>query len=472
MSDLPPEFVYQEHIRNKIVARRKTNVVSVPGSGKTRPIVEAVVELGRLYPPGVEVYKFPYGPILVVCTGPAIATWLRQFPEWGNCSELPDQMYVVRGPKHKRIQLWDQAQESRGGIYITNFSVFLRDYAYIKPIGWAVIIADEYHRCMRRKKKNRTYAAFLSLSRKVDIVILATGSLMRKHPASMFTAFQIIEPKIFRSYWKFVNTYCIVTDGHFGMEIGGVKNVESLQGIIDTYMAYIPREAVAEQLPDGRRMPIYAEMTSEQAKIYKDLTEDMISILKDSLIVTPNELAKLLRLRQLLCCPRILDPSLGMGGGFDLIVDKLEEQSHAVIFVPFRPACIYIQYELKLRGYQHVHMIRGGISHDEQTQEINAFKETRGILICTIAYAESFDLETCDTSHFLGYDYSLDVNEQAEGRTQRAISEYEYVTWNYIKYMNTIDEDFLNELTEDMHNVRRVMKRPESLINALKGIRP
>ncbi|MEK0326694.1 MAG: helicase-related protein, partial [Nitrosopumilus sp.] len=174
----------------------------------------------------------------------------------------------------------------------------------------------------------------------------------------------------------------------------------------------------------------------------------------------------------LLCCPRILDTSLGMGGGFDLIVDKLEETPHAVIFVPFRPACIYIQYELKLRGYQHVHMIRGGITHDEQTQEINAFKEARGILICTISYAESFDLETCDTSHFLGYDYSLDVNEQAEGRTQRAISKHEYVTWNYVKYMNTIDEHFLNELTEDMHNVRRVMKRPESLINALKGIRP
>lgn len=468
MTEVPEEFIYQGYIRRQVVKLLKTVVVSVPGSGKTRPTVEALVELGRIYPPGPTLT--PHGPILVVCTGPAIATWRRQLPGWSQCPELEQEIHIVRGPKHKRVQLWTQAEQSNGGIYITNYSIFLRDYAYILAARWSTMIADEYHRCMRRKKKNRTYAAFLSLSRKVEVVILLTGSLMRKNPASMFTAFQIIKPKLFRGYWKFVNTFCIVTEGHFGKQIEGVRNVKALQEIMDRYMAYIPKEAVVDQLPDGRRMTMYAEMTQEQAKIYKDLTEDMISELKDSILVTPNVLTRLIRLRQLLCCPRILDPSLGMGGGFDLILDKLQDQSHAVIFVPFRPACEFIPDELRRRGYKNVYMIRGGISPDQQDEQVNAFRETRGILVCTISYAESFDLETCDTSHFLGYDYSLDVNEQAEGRTTRAISEFEYVTWNYVKYLGTHDEDFLQELGTDMHNVRRVMQRPESLINALRGI--
>ncbi len=471
MTEIPPEFVYQGHIRRKIVERLKTNVVSVPGSGKTRPIVEALVELGRIYT-NTGGHAFPYGPIFIVCTGPAIATWLRQLPEWSQCPELTEEIYVVRGPKHKRTQLWNQALTTQSGIYITNYSIFLRDYAYHRDVGWAALIADEYHRCMRRKKKNKTYKVFLSLSRHIAIVVLATGSLMRKHPASMFTAFQIIHPKLFRSYWKFVNTYCIVTEGHFGKDIGGVKNVESLQGIIDLYMAYVPKEAVADQLPSGRRMPLHAEMDKEQTKIYNDLSENMIAEIGDSLLVTPNVLTQLIRLRQLLCCPRILDPSLGMGGGFELILDKLQEQPHAVIFVPFRPACVYIQDELRLKGYKYVYMIRGGVGHLEQQYEVDCFKEHRGIMVCTISYAESFDLETCDTSHFLGYDYTLDVNEQAEGRTRRVISEYDYVTWNYIKYLNTIDEHFLGELTVDMHNVRRVMQRPQALIDALRGIVP
>ena len=470
MSDLPPEFVFQGYIRQKIVKVLKTVVVSMPGSGKTRPIIEALVELGRIYPQGPT--RTPYGPILVVCTGPAVATWLRQLPEWSDCPELVDDIYVIgKMPKHKRVQMWNQARVSDGGIYITNFSILLRDFADIRSIKWAAIIADEYHRCMRRKKKNKTYAAFLSMSRHIEIVVLATGSFMRKDPSSMFTAFQIVAPKIFRSYWKFVNTYCIVINGPFGQEIGGVKNLESLQAIIDRYMAYIPKEVAAEELPDGRRQPVHAEMTSKQAKVYWDLSEDMISVLEDTVIITPNTLTQLIHLRQLLCCPKILDESLGMGGGFDLIVDKLEDTPHMVIFVPFRPACVYIQDELLRRGYKDVYILRGGTSPQEQTERIDRFRINHGIIVCTISYAESFDLETCNTSFFLGYDYSLDINEQAEGRTQRAISEFEFVTWNYIKYLGTIDEHFLGELTIDMHNVRRVMARPESLINALRGTR-
>ncbi len=468
MSELPPEFTFQGYIRQKIVRVLKTVVVSMPGSGKTRPIIDALVELGRIYPPGPSLT--PYGPIMIVCSGPAIATWLRQLPEWSDCPQLSDVIQVIGGKKmskHKRVQTWEDAED---GIYIINFSIFLRDFGYLRQIKWAAIIADEYHKSMRRKKKNKTYAAFLSLSRRVEVVVLATGSFMRKNPSSMFTAFQIVAPKIFRGYWKFVNTFCIVINGPFGQEIGGVKNVKALQTIIDRYMAYVPKEVAAEELPEGRRQPAHAQMTPSQAKAYWELSEDMIAVLEDTVIVTPNTLTQLIRLRQLLCCPKILDESLGMGGGFELIVDKLQETPHMAIFVPFRPACVYIQEELLRRGHKHVYMVRGGIGHEEQKRAEDSFREHKGIMICTISYSESFDLETCDSSYFLGYDYSLDVNEQAEGRTQRVISEFEFVTWNYIKYLGTVDEHFLGELTIDMHNVRRVMSRPQALINALRGL--
>ncbi len=472
--NLPDEFTYQGFARQKVVARKRTAVIAVPGSGKTRPVVDGLVELGRIYPPGEGAYKFPHGPILVLCTGPAIATWLKQLPQWSNCPELADQMYVVRGTKTQRLNLWDQARTSHSGIYITNYSVFLRDFAHLLSIDWAATVADEYHKCMRRKKKNKTYAAFTKLSRHMEVVILASGSLVNKTPASMFTAFQIIAPKVFRSYWKFVTTYCIVNEGLFGKEILGVKNVQALKDITDKYMAYIPEEVVADQLPKGLRVPVHAEMTKEQTKIYNALSTDMIAILEDTdaVVVAPNVLTKIIRQRQLLCCPRILDPSLGMGGGFDTIVDRLEEDTHVVIFVPFRPACDHMQTELLRRGRKNVYLIRGGIGHDDQTREIEAFKETRGIMVCTIAYAESFDLETCKTSYFLGYDYSLDINKQAEGRTRRAISTHEFVTWNYVKYLHTLDEDLLENLSTDMRTAQRILSRPEALINALKGIQP
>jgi len=467
---LPAEFKYQKYAREKIVRLKRTGLLSVPGSGKTRPIIDALVELGIIVPHAPTEGRYPFGPVLIACSGPAIATWLRQLPEWTNDPQLADDITIVRGNKHKRMIMWGGAEGSNWGIYLINYSIFLRDYAAIKPIPWVAVIADEYHKCMRRKKKNKTYAAFQQMTRHTEVLVLASGSSLRKDPSSMFTLFQLVKPKLFRSYWKFVESYCITQEGHFGREILGPKNVTQFKKIVDRYLAYIPKEVVADQLPKGRRMPLVVEMTRTQAKIYRELSEDMIAWLESGeLIIAPNVLTKILRLRQLLCCPRILDESLDMGGGFEAISDKLEEDPHCVIFVPFRPAAEYVRNELLHRGHKHVYMIRGGIGYLEQQWEINCFRQLRGIIVCTIAYAESFDLETCKTSYFLGYDYSLDINEQAEGRTRRAISLHDYVTWHYIKYLGTIDEHFLRVLDTDATNVNRVLTRPKELIAALKG---
>ena len=475
MSELPPEFTYQKFIREKIVRLKRTGVLSVPGSGKTRPIIDALVELHRIYPKADTFeYRYPYGPILVICSGPAIATWNRQLPEWTDTPVIGDDITIVRGgqkghDKQGRELIWHAAKVGAGGIFITNFSLLLHDASAIGRVPWAAIVVDEYHKAMRRRKNNKTYAAFIHMTRHTEILIMATGSVIRKDPSSMFTLFQALFPKKFRSYWKFVETWCITSDGRFGKEILGPKNVPRFQELMDRHFAYVPKEVVADQLPTGRRMPIVVEMTYAQGKIYRDLADDMLTVLESGeIIVTPNVLTKIIRLRQLLCCPRILDTTLDMGGGFEAILDKLEEDPHAVIFVPFRPACDFIVDELR-RKYKHVYLIRGGISLEEQVACESGFRDNRGIIVCTIAYAESFDLETCKTTYFLGYDYSLDVNEQAEGRTRRAISKHEFITWNYIKYLNTIDEMFLRALDSDARNVARVLRRPAELIAALKG---
>jgi SNF2 family DNA or RNA helicase len=457
-------------MRQKIVARKKTGVVAKMGSGKTRPVVDALVELNRIFPEGVGEYKFPYGPILIVCTGPAIATWTRQLPLWAEDPTLSDWITIGRGSAATREAMWKYYQKGHG-IVITNYSIFLRDYHMITQVPWTAIVCDEYHRALLRRG-SKTFKYSRPLFRKTDIVVWTSGSALRKNPSSMWTLFNMTDPKLklFRSYWRFVDAFCIVNDGMFGKEIEGPRNVEGFQKIMDRYLAFVPEEVVADNLPEGKRNPLLAEMTPSQAKVYKDLSEEMIAQVGDSLIVAPNVLAKLMKLRQLLCCPRILSPELDMGGGFEAIWDRIEDDPHCVIFVPFRPAVNIIHKELVRRGRSEVYSIMGGTSEADQTERITRFKEFGGILICTIAYAESFDLETCKTSYFLGYDYVLDVNEQAEGRTRRVISEHEFVTWNYVKYLNTLDEYFLSELGADLRNVKRVLHRPQEFINALKGI--
>jgi hypothetical protein len=266
-------------------------------------------------------------------------------------------------------------------------------------------------------------------------MVLATGSLMRRDASSMFTAFQLCDQKLFSSYWRFVKTFCHFDDTGFGRRIFGVRNAQKLRELMDVFFAYIPPEVVADQLPNGRRYGIDVEITPEQKRLYKQLEEDMMVVVEHdgglNVIMTPTILARMTKQRQLLCCPRILDPNFGMGAGYEAIVDRLDMDDHVAIFVPFRPAVDLIVEDLIMKGYKAI-----------------------------------------KNSYFLGYDLSVDQNEQAEGRTRRAISKHEYVSWGYIKTDTMIDEHFLNKLGEDASNVRLVLQRPEGYIRKLLQIAP
>jgi len=466
---LPPRYPYQEYMFQKILRRKKVTVIGKPGCGKTRPIIDALVEMQLIVPGPEGVVFFPNGSVFVMCSGPAIATWLRQFPEWVDESSLEDDIYVVRGPKAERLALWHQAK-TQPGIYITNFACFRLDFNTIMGVEWSAIIADEYHKVMRRRQSS-TFKRFRSWTRHKEVMILATGSAWSKQPGSMWTAFVLVEPmlKLFRSYWRYLGTYCIIEEGAYGREILGLKNVEGLKKLMDRYFAYVPAEVIADQQPKGLRNPLDVEMTKEQRGLYTQVTDEMIAFLDDGgLIVASTIIGKILVLRQLLCCPKILNDTLGMGAGYEAIVDRLDEESHIVIFVPFRLAVEYIVEALRNKGYT-VDGLMGGVGHVEQAEIIKRFRDSRGIIVCTIAFAESFDLETCNTSYFLGYDFNIDPNQQAEGRTQRAISKHEFVTWNYIKHRDSYDEIMLMNLNEDMLSQSRVLKRSKGLIAALKG---
>lgn len=470
MTNKPPQFTYQAYAYHKVITRRKTAVIGPPGCGKTRPIIEGITELNG------------WGCALILCTGPAVATWTRQLGTWGDIYDAT----VVTGDAVKRKAFWCQAAAQKNGVYICNFSVFYRDYDLISDVPWETVIADEYHKVMRSHKIHakkragqpaqlKTYGKFKQMTRHVPNMVLATGSLMRRDASSMFTAFQLCDQKTFSSYWRFVKTFCHFDDTGFGRRIYGVKNAQRLREIMDVFFAYIPPEVVADQLPEGHRYGIDVEIDAEQKRLYQQLEDDMMVVVEHdeglNVIMTPTILARLVKLRQLLCCPKILDPSFGMGAGYEAILDRLDNDDHVVIFVPFRPAVDYIVKDLRKRGYM-AWGLYGGYTHEEHQAIIDTVKGEKGILVCTIAYAESFDLETMNNSYFLGYDLSVDQNEQAEGRTRRAISEHKLVSWGYIKTSTPVDEHFLAKLGEDAHNVRLVLQRPEGYIRKLLGTAP
>lgn len=414
--------------------------------------------------------------VLITCPKAALWVWFSELDKWWP--EGFKRLHIVIGDKFDRDRVILTIQDSinRGlwprPIILATYDMVRIEADFFKALQFGTIIADEAH-----KFRNRTTKIHKVMCRlRTDNVYMLTGTPASKGPQDIWGLLHVINPKTFSSYWKFVNTFCHVIDNGFGKEIVGVRNEENLRALIRRYMIRRVKKEVAEELPDKIRQFLPVEMTAYQSKIYHDLEEDMMADLTEDLtVVTPLTITKLIRLRQLLICPQVLDPkgidsTLEVGAGLTTIKEWLDnaESPHSVIFTPFSKPLPLIERFLHKSGYYNIGILKGGMKMEEVRDTIQEFEASKGIIICTIKFAQSFSLSTSSTAFFLGYEYNPDENYQAEDRLHRLTSK-NMVNIYYLKYTDSVDEDILGILNTKQGRVNKMLRDPQALKELLRS---
>lgn len=452
------ELDYQKWAANKLRQLKRAPLFGRMGSGKTKILLDAIFD-----DPDYDPETSP--PILVLCGGNSIGTWKYEPHKWWGVPS--DKIAVARGPA--RGLIWKDYRKYR--VIITTYGTLLKDHALIVNKSWFAILADESHKW--RNKKSKTYKIMKGVARATTRFHPATGTPYRKGPQNIFTMLNLCYPKVFKSYWKFVNAFCLVSNMGYGQDILGPRNIPNLIKMLDRYAVDIPDEVVEKELPPGSRIPISVELSETQQKLYDELDTDLIAFVpgNDNIVVSPTILSKITKLRQLLVCPKLWDPDIDdYGAGISVIADRLEEDNHAIIFVPFTKAMPYLKEYLESRGHKSIGILQGQISDTEQTAVIKRFEQDRGIILCSVLYAESFSLPTCEQAYFLGPDWSFDVNEQAEGRIRRRSSIGKHAYWYYLKHLGTVeDEVVMTNINQNYKNVQRIKKTSDGMRSKFKG---
>ena len=386
-------------------------------------------------------------------------------------------LVVIGGSPQNRKQQWARRPEF---LMITPQNLANDDKkGLVTRWGYKVIVIDEYHKFMRNRNTN----AHNVLKKPQSIYLwMLSGSWASRGAQDFWIALNLINPKLFSSYWKWVNTFCFVNDGIFGKEVYGTKNVGQLHNVVRQHAIIVKKKDIGHD--KKIRAIAAAEMTPTQATMYKKMTSTMIVDLENGqgdLLVMRNPLDRIIKIRQLLCCPKILFPeSDDIGGGLTWILEELEDYLnpedkydltglHSVIYVPFVKAIPVIQEELerKFEGIE-VTIIRGGLTIDEIQAATDRFKATQGICIVSIMSAESFDLETASRGFFLGYDWDPEVNKQAEDRIDRIINTNSVLNYWYIQLQNTLDV-VLDVLHIKQVNLNTILNDPKRLSHIMKG---
>jgi len=422
---------------------------------------------------------------LVLCPDNAISVWTK----WADTEidppnalnwiqnfwpEVKIHVRVIQDHKWEREKYWEEQLQLGPDtlvIYVVTPDTFIRDWGETikvpgkkkKLVRFAprknylipdIVIFDE-----AKRMRNPDSVIFQVLSKWLSYYnpqyfFPMTGT-PGSQPRHFWTMLHCINPKYFSSYWKFVFAFHEVIDGFFGKEILGPRNLNEWHKVLGQYFSVVKEddEGIAEQRPPLTRVLLPITMDPDQKKLYDDLVSEMLHLVEadNKLVYAQNEFALGTRLRQALICPRMLSPSLGVGRAIKDFAETVEPEDHSVIFTPFTAAFEHFRLYLSSARFS-VQNLSGGIGSEEREARIRLWRRERGVLICSILYAQAFSLEPATRAFFIGYDWDPDNNRQAEKRLHR-LSTTNPILANYYTFRATFDERLANIVNIKQRNV-------------------
>lgn len=400
---------------------------------------------------------------LIICTKKARVGWRNEVKKW--IPELGDEelFQVIGGTAAERKR---QYQNPQALFFATTAAAFIRDIKWLRDskVRFDVITIDELHKIGLRNRKSEGFKAIKLLvtliekNFKVKLINPMTGTWTSKGNPQMWPTLNLLAPKEFKSYWQFVHSYNIVVQGPFGKVIGGPQNVHAFAQVTSPYVYTVTEEQAKEFLPPLQRLVLPVKLDAKQRLAYDQMEKHMFIDVEESgeLYTVETILAKMMRLRQLLCCPAIIDENLGVGNVIEYVVDQIKEfdeydhWKHNIIFTPFVPALKiwkpYLSQELKIPE-SDILIVQGGMEDDDLDRVEKTFRKNRETMIlASLMSSASWNAETAFNAYFPHFSWDQDDNKQAEGRARRTDGKQQLIRAYYAAVENTITGDMFDTI--------------------------
>lgn len=328
-----------------------------------------------------------------------------------------------------------------------NIVKILQKYCKLGIIN--MIIGEEIH-----KMKNPTCSqskGFLKLN--ADCQISVSGTPLVNNPVDLFVLFKWhgIET---HTYTAFKNRYCVF-GGFAGREIIGYQHLKELKETLNKIQLRRYKKDVLD-LPNKLPQTVYVEMGKQQEKIYNEVLTDLQKNI-DLIMLNPNPLSQLTRLRQATACPSLLSSTINESVKLDkleeLVAEIAKNGEQCLVFSNWAQVCEIAAERLKKYNAKTY----TGLTKNLKAVETE-FKENKKItaLIGTIKQmGTGLTFTNCNYVIFLDSPWTQADKDQCIDRTHR-IGQTKDVTIITLVCANTIDE-----------KVEKIVKTKGLLSNAI-----
>lgn len=303
-----------------------------------------------------------------------------------------------------------------------------------KTIGFVAI--DEIHVCKNASSKQGK--GILKLQPECRIAM--TGTPLMNNPLDLFIILKWLGYEK-HPFYTFKQHYCVL-GGFGGYQVVGYRNLDEVQEALNQLMLRRLKSDVLD-LPDKLYIDEYVEMSSKQAKIYKEVTDYVKSNI-DKISTSINPLAELIRMRQATGYTGILSSTVQESAKLDrmeeLVNECVSNNKKVVIFSNWTQITdiAYARLCKKHNG----EIITGATKDNERQNIVKEFQTNPNckFIVGTIgAMGTGITLTEGTVEIFLDEPWTRASKAQAEDRCHR-IGSNENITIYTIMCKNTIDE--------------------------------
>jgi len=298
---------------------------------------------------------------------------------------------------------------------------------------------------------------------------ILTGEPVTRSPLDLYTQCQFLNPALlgFSSYYSFRNRYAVMINMSKGnrsfKHIVGFQRLDELSETVKDF-SYRCKKQDCLDLPDKIYQYRFVDLTPEQKRLYKEISEESMARLKDKDMTVQNVLIEMLRLHQITCGhfkPDNGDVLNIKNNRLTELMDVLSEAPNKVIiWASYVQDIVTIYNEIKnTYGPKSVVQYYGAVNQDDRLEAVDRFQndsECRFFIGNPQTGGFGLTLTAAQTVVYYSNSYNLEHRIQSEDRAHR-IGQHNKVTYVDIICTGTVDERIAKSLRDKKQIATQVM---------------
>jgi len=394
------------------------------GLGKTAQALVAAKELGTEH-------------ILVLCPGYARRNWLKECGLWwpeasvAIIDAIPMAVEALLEPSVNVVLMSHQLLPLAANFFRKEVEryesrprvveVLIR--AGFRRMHFDAIIADESAQHLSNRKSQKSQLIHLL---RAPYRWALTGTPMRKGVPDLWSQLRFVEPRVFTSYWRFVETYCNVGFDEWGHRL--ILGEKPGLSVVDTLGPMFLRRLAKDYLPELPPLifePLYVELSPEEEANYRQMEQLMATVIEDKLVSASVVIAQMQKLQRMAIGLQVLNPeararSTKLQALAGLCKDHLANGESVLVFSKWTESTYLAQQYLQEEKLP-THVITG---EEADRRRVSAEEDfmTGGpsVLLATIGAAgTALNLQRATVVVFLDLSYVPSENEQGWKRAHR-----------------------------------------------------